>query len=338
MGLSLGSSAIKLVELQKSGSSWKLVHFGIVQLAEDVIVGREIINPVAVSESIKTLVNQLKLKTKNVCSSISGTSVIIKRMQLEVQNSKELQDSVFWEAEQYLPFDISEVFMDFQVLSQPKDKTTDVMLVAAKKTTVDSYMSCIEDSGLKPKILDTDFFALQTAFEANYSPSNAEAIALVDIGAASTKIAVIYNGVPVFTKDSSLGGRNLTAEIQKQLNLSYSDAEALKVGGIGGNIPQEVSDLMRVMGENFSTEIKRALDFYNASSSGAPVSQILLAGGSAKIEGLAQQIEDGVGLPTQIVNPFNSISYDPQVFTADYLAQIAPLAAVPLGLALRSAG
>lgn len=336
VGLSIGSSSIKIVELKKSGKTWKLLHFGIVQLPEDVVVNREIVNPIAVTESIKTLVNQIKLSNKSVTTALSGTSLIIKRMMIDAPDMRELQEQVFWEAEQYLPFDVSEVVMDYQVLSRGKDNKTDVMLVALKKSVLDTYMTCIEDSGLKPKIVDVDFFALQNLYEANYPINPAEAVAIVDIGASALKIVVVQAGIPVFTKDSAVGGRNLTAEIQRNLNLSYVDAETLKTGGSGGTTPQEVSELMHVMADNFATEIKRALDFYNASSSGAPVSYVLLAGGSSKIEGLSKVVEESVGLPTQLINPFNSISYDPAVFTQEYLANIAPIASIPIGLALRA--
>jgi type IV pilus assembly protein PilM len=337
VGLSIGSSSIKLVELKKSGKIWKLLHFGIVQLPDDVVVNREIVNAIAVTESIRTLTNQIKLKNKGVCTAISGTSLIIKRMTLEVPSVKELQEQVFWEAEQYLPFDVSEVVMDYQMLSRTKDHKTDVILVAVKKTVLDSYMGCIEDANLKPKIVDTDYFALQNLYEANYPINPSEAVAVVDMGASALKVSIIQDGIPVYTKDTAVGGRNLTAEIQKNLNLSYVDAESLKTSaGQGGTVPQEVSDLMHVMGDNFATEIKRALDFYNASSASAPVAYVLLTGGSSKIPGLSKQIEDAIGLPTQLLNPFNSISYDPAVFTQEYLSSIAPIAAIPIGLALRA--
>lgn len=336
VGLSIGTSSIKIVELKKAGKSWKLLHFGIVQLPEDVIVNREIVNQIAVVESIKTLTNQLKLKNKNVCTSLSGTSLIIKRMTLEVPNLKDLQDQVFWEAEQYLPFDVSEVNMDFHMLSRGKDNNTDVVLVAVKKSVLESYILCVEDAGLKAKVVDVDFFALQNLLEANYPSNSAEAVAIVDIGASSMKMVVVHEGAPLFTKDSALGGKNLTAEIQKNLNLSYADAETLKMGGGGGPMPQEVMDLMAIMADNFATEIKRSLDFYSASTAGAPVAYILLSGGSARIPNLSRTVEETTGLPTQIVNPFNAISYDPAVFTQEYLTSIAPIAAVPIGLALRA--
>ena len=335
VGLSIGSSSIKVVELKRSGKSWKLLHFGIVQLADDLILNREIVNQIAVVESIRTLTSQIKLKNKNVCTALSGTSLIIKRMTVEVPNPREIQEQVFWEAEQYLPFDVSEVVMDFHLVSLTKDNKADVVLVAVKRSVLESYMAAVSDSGLRPKVVDSDFFALQNLFEMTYPSQPSEAVAVVDIGASATKIIVVQDGAPVFTKDSSLGGRNLTAEIQKNLNLSYADAETLKMGG-QGPVPQEVSDLMQIMSENFATEIKRSLDFYNASSAGAPVSYVLLAGGSAKIPNLPRTVEEVVGLPTQVMNPFNSISYDPAVFTQEYLTNIAPIAAVPIGLALRA--
>lgn len=336
VGLSIGSSSIKIVEIKKSGKNYKLLHFGIIQLPEDTIVNREIVNNVAIVENIKSLINQLRLKNKQVCTSLSGTSVIIKRMTLEVPSMKELQDQVFWEAEQYLPFDVSEVVMDFQVLSKSKDNKVDVVLVAVKSSILDSYLSVISDSGLKSKVVDVDFFALQNVFELNYPQKPSEAVAIVDIGATAIKMVVVQDGVPVFTKDTVLGGRNLTSEIQKHLNLSYDDAESLKVGG-QENIPQEVSDLMTIMAENIAGEIKRALDFYSASSSGAPVAYVLLAGGTAKIPHLSQIVEDQIKLPTQLMNPFNAIQYDSSIFNPEYIAAIAPIAAVPIGLALRSA-
>ena len=337
VGLSIGSSSIKIAELRKSGKSWKLLTFGSTPLPDDVIVNREILNPIVVTDSIRALVGPIKLKTKMVCTALSGTSLIIKRMQLDVPNAKELEGQVFWEAEQYLPFDVSEVVMDYQVLTRTKEGKTDLILVAAKRAVVDAYMGVVTDAGLKPKIVDTDFFALQTAYEANYPVNPAEAVAVVDIGASSLKLVVLFGGVPVFTKDSALGGRNLTAEIQKHLNLSYADAEALKTGSQEGGIPQEVNELMNVMSENFTTEIKRALDFYNASSAGAAVSSVVLAGGCAKLPSLPKMIEEILSLPTQVMNPFNSISYDPAVFSPEYIASIAPIAAIPIGLALRAA-
>lgn len=336
VGLSVGTSSIKVVELQRARKGWKLLHFGMVQLPQDAIVNREIVNSVAVSEAISTLASQLKLKNKSVCLSITGTSLIIKRMAVEVTNPKELEDQVFWEAEQYLPFDISEVVMDFQLLSKKKEKNADILLVAVKRSVLDSYLGVVEDSGLKSKIVDVDFFALQNLYEANYPANPSEAVGMIDIGASSMKIVIVQGGIPVFTKDAVIGGNNLTLEIQKHLSLSFADAETLKVSGQGAGMPQEVNDLMTIAAENYANEIKRALDYYNASSTGGMVNSLLLAGGGSKVPGLSRVVEETLGIPTQMINPFNSVTYDPSIFTDDYVSSIAPIAAVPIGLALRA--
>ncbi len=337
VGLSIGTSSIKIVEMKKNKNQWKLLNFGLVQLNEDAIVNREIVNQIAVVDALKTLVKQIKPKNKNVCSAISGTGVIVKRMSVEVPNIKDLQDQVFWEAEQYLPFDISQVVMDYQLLSRSKDNECSVLLVAAKSDSIQVLMSCIEEAGLRPQVIDIDHFALQNTFEANYPTDPSEAVALVDIGASSLKIVVVHDGVPVFTKDSAMGGNHLTAEIQKHLNLSYEDAETLKVGS-RDSIPQEVNELMQIAAENYASEIKRALDFYNASMGGASVSYLLLTGGGSRLPDLSALIEEEVRLPTQILNPFSSITYDPNVFSPEYMDAISSVASIPIGLAIRAGG
>ena len=335
VGLSIGSSSIKIVELKKEKKSWRLLHFGSVQLPDNVISNQEIVNPVAVADSLKALISQIKLKSNKVCTSLTGSSLIIKRLLLDVPNMRELQEQVMWEAEQYLPFEISQVAIDFQILSKSKDNKVDLLLVAVKDSILESYKNCVIEGGLQPKVIDVDFFAIHNLFEANYPQNPSEATALVDIGASSLKLVVSHAGIPIFTKETLIGGRNLTAEIQRQMNLPYNDAETLKVGGAAGGMPQEVNDLMTIMTENFSNEIKKSIDFYNASATGAPVTSIILSGGSAKIPNLSKVVEESVNLPAQIVNPFNVVTYDPAVFTPEYIAAIAPIAAVPIGLAMR---
>jgi type IV pilus assembly protein PilM len=336
IGLSIGSSSVKIVELKKSGRGWKLLHFGVIQLPDDAVVNREIMNGISVTESIRSLVNQIKLSNKSVCTALSGSAVIIKRMSIEVPKKTDLQDQVFWEAEQYLPFDVSEVVMDYHVLTKGKEAKTDLIFVAAKSTVLDAYTGVIQDAGLNPKIVDTDYFALQTLFEANYPGNQQDPTMIVDIGASSMKLIAVHGGIPVFTKDASIGGKNLTAEIQRHLNLSFNDAETLKTSSNPNELPQEVSDLMTVTAGNFAIEIKRALDIYSASSTGAPITQVLLCGGSSKIPNLSKSIEEVIEIPVQLMNPFNAISYDPGVFTDEYIATISPIAAIPIGLAIRA--
>lgn len=342
IGLSIGSSSIKLSILKSQKKEWKLVHFGRIQIPDDAIVNREIVNHIAVVERLKALVDQfgndrkLALKGKKVAISLSGNAVIIKRMSLDVPNMKELREQVFWEAEQYLPFEISEVEMDYHIVSARKGEKVDVILAAVKKSVLEAYMDCVREVDLKPTIADVDFFAMHNIFELNYPEDLASAVALIDIGASSIKIVVSQEGIPLFTKDSSIGGANLTSEIQKHMGLSFEDAENLKVAGGAKERPQEVSDLMNIMCENLAGEIKRAFDFYNASSTGGPISSVILTGGSAQIPDLARVVEETTGVPTQMINPFHVIGYEDH-FTEEEIESITPYAAIPLGLALRKA-
>jgi type IV pilus assembly protein PilM len=207
--------------------------------------------------------------------------------------------------------------------------------VAAKLSIMDGFVGAVEGAGLKVKVVDTEYFALQNIFEANYDQRPGESVALVDIGASTLKVLVVHDGVPVFTKESPIGGRNLTSEIQRQMNLGAADAEALKIAQGRGAVPQEIAELTQVAVENFATEIRRALDFYNASSSGAPVSFVLVTGGSSQLPSLTRGIEERIGLPVQLLNPFARVTYDEKVFSPELIASISPVIAVPLGYAIR---
>jgi type IV pilus assembly protein PilM len=336
IGVSIGTSSIKVAELKKAGKSYLLSHFGVAQLPEGAIVNREIMNHQAVVDALKGLVTQLKLKGKPVCTSLSGAAVIIKKILIEQTPSNELEDAILWEAEQYIPFDINEVVFDYQLINKngPEGKM-EIVLVAVKRAIIDSYVAAITDSGLKPKIMDCDLFALQNSFEANYAQEQG-AIALVDIGAASTKFTICVGGLPIYTRDAAIGGKDLTAEIQRHLNLSYQEAEVLKIDGAAqGQLPQEVVELMHMASENISAEIKRSIDFYVASNSGSSVSFVMLAGGASRLPNLSKVVEDSVGLPVQLLNPFNTLTADTKLFTQDYLQVVSGIAAVPVGLALR---
>jgi type IV pilus assembly protein PilM len=333
VGLSIGSSSVKLAELKRSGKAWKLLNWAVNPVLDESIVNREIHNAVAVTESLRTLLSGVKLQNKSVCTALSGATVTLRRMMVEVANPKEIQEQVFWEAEQYVNEAVADVVMDFHQISRSKDGKTDVILVAAKRSVLDSYTACVEDAGLKAKVVDLDFLALQTVFEANYQEKPGEAVALVDIGSSSLKLVVVFGGVPVYTKDAAIGGRNLTLEIQKQLESSFADAEALKTEG---PIPQPVSELMHAQSGIFAQEIKRAIDFHGASSSSGRVTSLFITGGSSRIPGLAQVLEAETQLPVQELNPFNAIQVDPAVYSPEYLAKIAPLAAIPVGLAIRA--
>lgn len=335
IGVSIGTSSVKIAELKKSGKSYTLTRFGVAQIPEDALLNREIVNHMGVVDAIRGLADQLKIKGKSVVTSISGAGVIVKKILLDQMPTKEISDAVLWEAEQYVPFDMNDVVHDYQIINKngPEGKM-EIMLVACKRGLVESYEAALKDAGLGTSCIDVDFFALENVFEANYPMDTATA--LVDIGAGSLKLVVCHNGQPLFTRDSAIGGKTLTQEIQKHLNVTYNEAELLKIDGhSNGQVPQEVADLMHVMAENFAAEIKRSMDFFIASNNSVHVAYILLAGGSARLPNLSKIVEDTVGIPVQLMNPFNTVTYDAKAFTPDYITAVSSVAAVPMGLAIR---
>ena len=332
IGLSIGASSIKILELKKKKDSWEMEKFAMVPLAQPGGDQRDLVNRVAVSQAIVEAVKKAGITSKEVCSALVGTGLIIKNLTIVVTDMKELQDQVYWEAEQYIPFDISEVVLDFQIINQTKDQV-EVILIAVKKDFLEQYMGVISEAKLTAKIMDAEVFALQNAFEMNYSTSKNEAMLLADVGAASTKIVICSGGIPFFTKDASFGGMMITQEIQRELHLpSMRDAEALKVSG---NLPHEVSEVVARTCMILGTELKKAIDFYTASSLGPPIVGILLSGGAARSVHLSKIVEEVTGLPTQTLNPFQKISANEKKYSLDFLSSIGPEAVIPIGLAAR---
>lgn len=332
----VGSSSVKSCSLKKVGSGYSLVDFAQVSIPDDAINNRDISNSVGIAQAAIQLVESRKLKKKDVCTGLCGPSILIKSMTVEVENEREVEAQVFFEAENYLPFDPAEVTMDCQVLSRGKELKTEVMFVAAKTSFMESYTNLLEEVGVRPKIVDTEFFALSNVIEANYPQSEAEAIAAFDLGALSMKCVVVSAGVPIYTKEINYGGKNLTADISKNLGHRIDEAERLKLEAGSSPTPQDVMELLQLASENFCIEMKRALDFYQSSTSGAPITQVLLTGGSSLIPNLSAMVEERLGLPTSFLNPFLKVAASEKQFSAESLKEMAPFIAVPMGLAMRA--
>ncbi len=348
MGLDIGSSSIKAVELKETKQGLQLVQFRMVPLPAEAIVDGAIMNAPAVVEAITELLSQGKFKTKNVATSICGHSVIVKKIKVPEQTQEELEESIQWEAEQYIPFDITDVNLGWQILGSDAQDVgqMEVLLVAAKKDMINDYTSVVTEAGLVPMVMDVDAFAVENMFEANYGASQGETIVLADVGASIININILRNGISTFTRDVSMGGNQLTEEIQKQLNVSREEAESLKLGGEAGGpsetteavIPQEVGSIIRSICETMATEIQRSLDFFSATSTDDKIAKVYLTGGSAKIPGLPSVLESKIGVPVEIANPFRSIKMNEKDFNLAHINEVAPVAAVAVGLALRKVG
>ena len=342
IGLDIGSSSVKILELQKTRKGYALKNVGIAFLPQGTIVDGALKEPKIISDIIRDFVSSLKIKTKNVATSISGHPVIIKNISLPNMTEQELEESLEFEAEQYIPFDIEDVNIDFQILGEnPEDsEQMNVLLVAAKRDMINDYISVIEESGLKTVVMDVDAFALENMFEANYKYEQGEAIAIINVGASILNMNVIKDGNSIFTRDVSIGGSRITTEIQKDKNISFEEAEAIKVGGqIEGISQSEVEDLIEAASQPLALEIRRSLDFFWVTFADERISKIFLSGGCARSNVFRRIVKEKVGdIPVEILNPFASIDCTEKNFDPQYIEFIAPFMGIGVGLALRRVG
>jgi type IV pilus assembly protein PilM len=341
LGLDIGSHAVKLVHLASAKGSYRLKHLGICRLPPNVIVEGAIKDPAAVQDAIKSLTANLKTKVKGVATSISGYSIIIKKIELPQMTPEELTENIQVEAEQYIPFNVEDVNIDFQILGSSPEKgdRMDVMLVAAKKEVIEDYSGILRKSGLAPEVIDVDFFALENAFEVNYAAGESGGVALVDIGANKMNINVLKNGVSMFNRDASVGGHQITQDIQDRFGLDYEEAEKIKLGIPSPKVPvQDLEAIFVAAATTWATEVKRAIDFFYATYPDEMINQILLSGGSSRLPGLDALLHKDTNIPTALFNPLARIDWDEKIFDREYVDYIAPQMAVAVGLALRRVG
>ena len=348
VGIDIGSHSIKIAEIADSSKGMILSNFGTIALPQDAIVEGSIKEMEIVSAALKNLFKNLRIKNKNVATSISGYSVIVKKITIPPKGEEDLEASIQGEAEQYIPFDINDVNLDFQILSSEKEETEeeeekeelmDVLLVAAKKDIVEEYISLFHLTELNPIVLDIDAFALQNAFEIT-GHEQAGCHALVHIGAQQLTINVIRDGNSIFTRDSSYGGSQITSEIQNKLNISYQEAESIKLGAkaIETNQRPMFEEMFSSTVTKWAQEIKRALEFVATTFPDIKVENILVSGGSSLIPGFIKYLGLETGLQIEMLNPFASLEIKEKLFDTGYLNYTAPMAVISIGLALRSIG
>jgi type IV pilus assembly protein PilM len=336
IALDIGSTFIKLVQLKGSGKNYSLAKFGMVPLPAEVIVEGAVMDANRVSEAIKELLVAQKIKTKEVVLSVSGSSVIIKRISIADMTDEELAESIKWEAEQYIPFSIDDVNVDFQKLGPgAAEGQADVLLVAVKKDKINDYVNLVKDAGLEPVVVDVDAFALANMCELNYE-IEAGITALLNIGASVMNINILRDGVSIFTRDITVGGNRYTEALQRDAGLSYDDAEKIKRNGtVDGTDREQLNGIIATVTEDIVGEIQRSFDFFRSTTGSDKVSRVLLSGGCAKISQFTKVLSERLEMPVDIINPFKNIKVDPKYFEAGFISDAAPLAAIAVGLAMR---
>ncbi len=340
LGLDIGSQSIKMVDIVKVRGGYELKSLGLGLIPAECIVDKDIMDSETVVDTIKNLRENLKIKTKGTASTISGHSVIVKKAELPLMSEAELQQTLMIEAEQYIPFDINDVYIDSYILGESLERSDmmDVLFVASKKDLVDDYASAIRNAGLKPMLIDIDVFALETMYEVNYPDAPESIVALVDTGASMININVLKDGTSIFARDISMGGRQLTERIQREFGVSYERAENIKTGSdIEGIDLERINYIFKMAAETYVQEIRRTLDFFLSTMVNENIERIYLSGGSGRIPGLLTLLQKQMDIPAELANPFNNIQWDDKIFDPEYMAYIAPQMAVAVGLALRRA-
>ncbi len=346
VGLDIGDSSIKVVELKEQGKGrgYQLVRLGWEPLSSEAIVDGQIMDSQLVTETIQRLFQRCKIKTSTpVATALCGHHVIVKRISLPVMSEAELAESIHWEAEQYIPFDIEDVNLDYQILegsSLSGEGNMDVLLAAAKKDKINDYIGVVNQAGLNPQAVDIASFAMQNAFEANYEFEPDQVIALVDIGSAVSSISVLHGGTSVYWRDINIGGNQYTDAIQKELNLSAEQAEQLKRGEEIDGIPYErVQPTISAVNDDIGTEIQKTLDFFKQiSATDQSLDRLYLTGGTAQVVHLKESLAERLGTQVELFNPFRKIPSAGKDASPELINEMMPTASVAVGLALRKPG
>jgi type IV pilus assembly protein PilM len=338
VGLDIGSSCIKAVELKKGRGGIELAHLGMEALASDIVVDSMIVDSGSVSSAISKIFNDNAIKSKAVATAVSGHSVIVKNISVPTMTEQELADTINDHAAQYIPFDIADVHIDFQILSEDlTGPQMDVLLVAVKKDKILNYTNVLSLAGKAAAIVDIDAFALQNCYEYNYDPAPGATVALLNLGASVMNINIVKGRVPLFTRDVSAGGNQYTDSLQKELDLTFDDAEALKLGKQVGTVsPDAKLPVLQQVTELIVLEIQKTFDFFRATATGEHIERVYLAGGSSQVAGLIEALRQEFSLPVEVLNPFQKIGYTESTPHADVINQNAGQLAVAVGLALRS--
>jgi type IV pilus assembly protein PilM len=344
LGLDIGSSCIKAVQMKEARGRYVLQKFGVRPLEPGTIIDGVVMNGGKVVAAIKALLKEHRIREKKVATSISGHSVIVKKITLPAVPEEELEPQVKLAAEQYIPFDINEVNLDFHILNlnEPTDDgepQMSLLLVAAKKDRVAELTELVRGAGLTPVVIDVDAFAIENMYDVNYTVPGDEIMALVNIGASVMNVNILKSGTCVFTRDISIGGNRYTEAIQNEFGVSYDEAEAAKRGGVSSRFDRDaLGAVLTTVNTEVVSEVVNSIDYFRTTNMDGEVAKIVLCGGCSQAKGLVEQLGQRLSAPVEVANPFAGIDASHLRLAPGVLDSLAPLAAVGVGLALRRQG
>jgi len=341
VALDIGSNIVKALRLDNSGEMPVLTNFAMVDLLPDAIVEGEIMDRDMVIDAVRECFERAGIQDKAVVSAVGGRSVIVKKIIMDKMTADDAQEAILWEAEQHVPFDIDDICLDFQIVKDDVGANQmEILLVAAKKETIQAHAEILREAGLNPIVVDVDAFAVQNAWEfSNGGPSH-EVVGLLNIGADVTSICVVQNGVPYFTRDLAVGTNRFVEEIQREFGVSYDDARAIVIDPHANeNIAiEQLVQVVSGVAEDLSTGIERSLSFLRTSGDAETIDRVVLSGGGGRFPGLANFLKDRHGFEVDEGDPLTGIGYEADLFQDYDLAAISPLLAVCVGLGVRNMG
>ena len=339
VGLDIGSCTFKVGEIVDSKKGRSLKNFSMLDIPPGVIEEGTIREPDVAAQKIRELFKTAGIKEQNVAISIGGFSIIVKNITVQTMTEEELQETIQLEAEQYIPFDISDVNLDFQIIGENETNPNqmNVILVAAKKEMVEDYLNVVQLAGLNPLILDVDAFALQNIFELNYEGEE-ESVALIDIGASKTSLNILKGYSSVFMRDVSLGCSQINQKIMSLANCTAEEAEEIKFNEKSDKIAKDdLTEITSAVVSDWCAEIRRALDFFYSTYPDEQIKRVILSGGGANIKEFQELLAVETSTEVETIDPFKNLIIENKKLDASYLEQIAPQAAICMGLAIRRA-
>jgi len=339
VGLDIGAHSIKVCELSGTPSKFKLERFSVLQLSEAAIIEDEIQRPSEVTEAVIAAFKQAGIKSKLVCLGLYGPNTMLKRLNVPEGTKEEIDDHVMWESEQYITFGADESQIDFFVIGENEGGGNDTLVAAAKNDTIESYSKVVTEAKINVKIVDLDTVALSNVFEEIYSDRTDElesGVLVIDFGAQSTKIIVYKNGGPIFSKELPIGGSLITEEIQRQMGVSYEEAEDLKVTvDDKGNLPQEILNIINVQVDQQVAEVRKNINFYVTQGSAEKVEKCYTTGGSSLLPDLIEKLSASAGIPVERLDLVAGFKIDSRINMSE--EQLSAVGAIVVGLAMRKA-
>ncbi|MEX0908038.1 MAG: type IV pilus assembly protein PilM [Gemmatimonadota bacterium] len=334
-GLDIGSGVVKLVVIDHSKPEPEIVQVATSPLVPDAIVEGEVMDPVLVAETVRSIIESAGLKRKDVVAAVGGHDVIVKKIPMDRMSQSDAREVIRWEAEQHVPFDMENVQLDFQILDPDSDRPQmAVLLVAAKRELIENRISLLTDAGLNPAVIDVEAFALHNAFQHNYPDVREGMVALVNIGHETTNVNLISDGAPSLVRDVPFGTRRLREVLQRDRNLTGDQAEDVLQGR---SDPGALRALLEERVDELAIGIERAAAFIVTQSGGEGIRRVFLSGGGAGIHGMVDAVAARMNVPAELANPLQRIGVRPEVMESVPMEQLASMLMLPVGLALRHA-